>query len=163
MALCWGFSCGFSSFLPYWYPVWMTIVILQRANRDINRCREKYGEVQSSNSRRLTLQDWKEYEKLCPYLFIPVHPTSTPSLTKSISGNSRREDFSVSNLANGKCRRKLIINFNLQRKYSTSAGQCLTLTLNSPTVLARSRRIHPIFIYRHSRSKPCRHLLKVGI
>jgi Ergosterol biosynthesis ERG4/ERG24 family len=45
MALCWGLSCGFSSFLPYWYPVWMAIVILQRAPRDIRRCREKYGEV----------------------------------------------------------------------------------------------------------------------
>ena len=68
MALCWAFACGFSSFLPYWYPVWLLIVVLHRANRDIAHCRAKYGE------------EWKEYERLCPYLFIPVF---TPSLTNS--------------------------------------------------------------------------------
>lgn len=60
MALCWALACGFGSFLPYWYPVWITIVVLQRAARDIEHCKEKYGDK------------WKEYEKLCPYLFIPV-------------------------------------------------------------------------------------------
>jgi Delta24(24(1))-sterol reductase len=60
MALCWGLACGFSSFLPYFYPLWLTIVLLHRATRDIEHCRKKYGE------------EWKEYERLCPYLFIPV-------------------------------------------------------------------------------------------
>jgi Delta24(24(1))-sterol reductase len=60
MALCWGLPCGFSSFLPYWYVVWMTIVVVQRAIRDVAHCRAKYGE------------EWKEYERLCPYMFIPV-------------------------------------------------------------------------------------------
>jgi len=68
MALCWGLACGFGSFLPYWYPVWITIVVLQRAARDIEHCKEKYGD------------EWKEYEKLCPYLFIPVR---YPDLTRS--------------------------------------------------------------------------------
>jgi Ergosterol biosynthesis ERG4/ERG24 family len=45
MALCWGFACGFSSFLPYWYPVWITIVVVHRAVRDIEHCRKKYGDV----------------------------------------------------------------------------------------------------------------------
>ena len=73
MALCWAFACGFSSFLPYWYPVWMLIVILQRANRDIAHCRAKYGE------------EWKEYERLCPYLFIPVFPPFDLILMSSMS------------------------------------------------------------------------------
>jgi Delta24(24(1))-sterol reductase len=60
MALCWGLACGFSSVLPYWYVIWITTVVVQRAIRDVSHCRAKYGE------------EWKEYEKLCPYMFIPV-------------------------------------------------------------------------------------------
>lgn len=36
------------------------VMIIHRTNRDINRCRRKYGEA------------WKRYEKEVPYLFIPV-------------------------------------------------------------------------------------------
>lgn len=35
-------------------------MIIHRTNRDINRCRRKYGEA------------WKRYEREVPYLFIPV-------------------------------------------------------------------------------------------
>lgn len=35
-------------------------MIVHRARRDIQRCRERYGEA------------WKEYEKRVPWLFIPV-------------------------------------------------------------------------------------------
>jgi delta24(24(1))-sterol reductase len=35
-------------------------MIIHRALRDIERCRENYGEA------------WTEYEKMVPYLFIPV-------------------------------------------------------------------------------------------
>lgn len=35
-------------------------MILHRASRDIERCRNKYGEA------------WAEYERRVPYLFIPV-------------------------------------------------------------------------------------------
>jgi protein-S-isoprenylcysteine O-methyltransferase Ste14 len=37
-------------------------MIIHRALRDIEKCREKYGEA------------WKEYERQVPYLFIPVSP-----------------------------------------------------------------------------------------
>ena len=39
-------------------------MIIHRAIRDVKRCRLKYGEA------------WTEYEKLVPYLFIPVCPFS---------------------------------------------------------------------------------------
>lgn len=48
MALCWALACGFSSFLPYWYVVWIIIVVVQRAIRDVKHCRAKYGDVCSS-------------------------------------------------------------------------------------------------------------------
>lgn len=45
-------------------------MIIHRTNRDINRCRRKYGEA------------WKRYEKEVPYLFIPV---SFQMMTKTSS------------------------------------------------------------------------------
>jgi hypothetical protein len=45
MALCWALACGFSSFLPYWYVVWIITVVVQRAIRDVKHCRAKYGDV----------------------------------------------------------------------------------------------------------------------
>ncbi|KAH8762820.1 sterol reductase/lamin B receptor [Hyaloscypha finlandica] len=59
-ALSWGVVTGFESPFPWFYPVFFTAMILHRARRDIQRCRAKYGE------------SWTEYEKLVPYLFIPV-------------------------------------------------------------------------------------------
>ncbi|CAN8105919.1 unnamed protein product [Discula destructiva] len=63
-AICWGLITGFSSPFPWFYPVFFVGMIAHRALRDIERCREKYGEA------------WREYERRVPYLFIPV--SSTP-------------------------------------------------------------------------------------
>jgi delta24(24(1))-sterol reductase len=49
IALVWGLSCGFGSFLPYFYVFFFTGMISHRLNRDVTRCAEKYGD------------DWKEY------------------------------------------------------------------------------------------------------
>lgn len=57
--ITWGLICGFKSPIPYFLPVFFTIMILHRAQRDLHRCKLKYGE------------DWEEYKRQCPYLFIP--------------------------------------------------------------------------------------------
>ena len=59
-ALAWGAITGFESPFPWFYPLFFCCMILHRAYRDIQRCKTKYG------------QCWEEYEKLVPWLFIPV-------------------------------------------------------------------------------------------
>lgn len=58
-AICWGLITGFNSPFPWFYPVFFVLMIAHRASRDIERCRNKYGEA------------WREYERRVPYLFIP--------------------------------------------------------------------------------------------
>ncbi|PTU20839.1 hypothetical protein P175DRAFT_0509364 [Aspergillus ochraceoroseus IBT 24754] len=60
-ALNWGLITGFSSPFPWFYPLFFACMISHRALRDIQRCRNKYGEA------------WTEYEKRVPYLFIPTY------------------------------------------------------------------------------------------
>lgn len=66
--LCWALNTGFVSPLPYFYPFFFFFMILHRAKRDTEKCAEKYGD------------DWKEYTKICPYIFIPVSLSSPFSL-----------------------------------------------------------------------------------
>jgi delta24(24(1))-sterol reductase len=61
-ALTWGLVTGFESPFPWFYPCFFSAMIVHRAYRDIQRCKAKYGE------------SWTEYERLVPYLFIPVSP-----------------------------------------------------------------------------------------
>ncbi|PRT55119.1 Delta(24(24(1)))-sterol reductase [Wickerhamiella sorbophila] len=57
--LCWALITGFNSPLPYFYPVFFFFMILHRCDRDMKKCAAKYGD------------DWVEYRKRCPYIFIP--------------------------------------------------------------------------------------------
>ncbi|KAL3487825.1 ergosterol biosynthesis ERG4/ERG24 [Aspergillus germanicus] len=58
-ACSWGLITGFNSPFPWFYSVFFTVMIIHRARRDIQRCRERYGEA------------WREYERRVPNLFIP--------------------------------------------------------------------------------------------
>lgn len=72
-ALSWALIGGFSSPLPWFYPVFFFIMISHRAYRDIQKCEAKYGEA------------WQEYKRQVPYLFIPVSLSSTGALSASRS------------------------------------------------------------------------------
>ena len=51
--------CGFSHFLPYFFVCFFVPMLIHRELRDSARCAEKYGD------------DWVEYCKQVPYVFIP--------------------------------------------------------------------------------------------
>lgn len=58
-AFCWTVPALFTHFLPYFYVVFLTILLADRAFRDDKRCASKYGE------------DWHRYCQLVPYKIIP--------------------------------------------------------------------------------------------
>jgi 7-dehydrocholesterol reductase len=43
LALSWALPAGFGHALPYFYVVYLTILLVDRAGRDDLRCRQKYG------------------------------------------------------------------------------------------------------------------------
>lgn len=59
MATIWGLSCGFGGILPYYYPIFFTLMIRHRSYRDFDRCSKKYK------------KDWEEYCRKVPYVWIP--------------------------------------------------------------------------------------------
>jgi 7-dehydrocholesterol reductase len=58
-AFFWSSSALFSHPLPLFYPVYLTILLCDRAWRDDKRCGDKYGD------------DWKLYCEKVPYKIIP--------------------------------------------------------------------------------------------
>lgn len=58
-AFCWSAPAGLTHFLPYFYVTFLTILLLDRAYRDDQRCRAKYGKF------------WDAYCKQVPYKIIP--------------------------------------------------------------------------------------------
>jgi delta24(24(1))-sterol reductase len=59
MATLWALSCGFTSLVPWYYPVFFIGMILDREQRDVARSAVKYGPL------------WQEYIKLVPYKYVP--------------------------------------------------------------------------------------------
>jgi 7-dehydrocholesterol reductase len=59
-AFCWSVPALHSGFLgPYFYVIFLTILLTDRAFRDDSRCRAKYGKY------------WDEYCDLVPYKIVP--------------------------------------------------------------------------------------------
>jgi delta14-sterol reductase len=54
-----GLTTGFASIVPYLLPIWLFSLLVHRAWRDEQRCREKYGET------------WDEYCKVARFRMIP--------------------------------------------------------------------------------------------
>lgn len=58
-AFCWTLPALFSNFLPWFYVIFLTILLVHRAFRDDERCARKYGIY------------WDEYCSSVPYKLIP--------------------------------------------------------------------------------------------
>ena len=59
ITLAWCMLCGYRSPVPYFQAIYFAALLIHRADRDDHMCHEKYGD------------DWLEYKKKVPYLFIP--------------------------------------------------------------------------------------------
>ena len=59
MALAWSLPCLFGSLLPYFYPIYFTILLVHRERRDYHRCSRKYG------------GDWEEYCRRVRWRILP--------------------------------------------------------------------------------------------
>lgn len=59
LSVAWALPALFHNFLPWFYVVYLSILLFDRSGRDDKRCSAKYGE------------SWKEYCKRVPYRIIP--------------------------------------------------------------------------------------------
>jgi delta24(24(1))-sterol reductase len=128
-ALCWALITGFKSPFPWFYPVFFCLMIVHRAYRDIQRCREKYGEA------------WKEYERRVPYLFIPVSLMllswyrigdfanalcSTSSKCPLMDGDSRTQDAAQADSCHARTR---VASAHAQHSRDQHLARCVNNTI----------------------------------
>lgn len=59
LALSFSLPCGISSPIPYFYPIYLLILLIWRERRDEARCAEKYKDI------------WAEYRKTVPWRILP--------------------------------------------------------------------------------------------
>lgn len=59
LAIAWTLPVGFTRALPWFYPVFLAILLIHRAKRDDERCARKYGAA------------WDEYRRRVPWRMIP--------------------------------------------------------------------------------------------
>ncbi|KAL8216970.1 hypothetical protein R6Q57_023807 [Mikania cordata] len=59
LALSFSLPCGISSPVPYFYPIYLLILLIWRERRDEARCSEKYKDV------------WAEYRRAVPWRILP--------------------------------------------------------------------------------------------
>jgi 7-dehydrocholesterol reductase len=58
-AFLWSCATGFTHLMPFFYVIFLTILLVHRAFRDDEKCSKKYG------------RHWEEYCKAVPYKIIP--------------------------------------------------------------------------------------------
>ena len=61
-ALCWSLPALFHDFLPYFYVLFLSILLFDRAHRDDRRCADKYGEHWLTHCQRVRY-------KIIPYIY----------------------------------------------------------------------------------------------
>mmetsp|Transcript_27921 Transcript_27921/g.70037 ORF Transcript_27921/g.70037 Transcript_27921/m.70037 type:complete len:366 (+) Transcript_27921:86-1183(+) len=59
MSISFSLGSGFSSFIPYAYPLYLIILLVHRERRDEDKCRQKYKTM------------WAEYCRAVPYRIVP--------------------------------------------------------------------------------------------
>lgn len=59
LSLAYSLACGITHLLPYFYIIFLFILLVHRCIRDEKRCSDKYG------------SQWKEYCSQVPYRFLP--------------------------------------------------------------------------------------------
>lgn len=59
LGISFSLPCRFGSIFPWVYPIYLTILLIQRERRDDAKCRQKYAEL------------WPQYCKAVPYRMIP--------------------------------------------------------------------------------------------
>ncbi|KAL9238992.1 hypothetical protein vseg_013353 [Gypsophila vaccaria] len=59
LALSFSLPCGISSPVPYFYPIYLLILLIWRERRDEARCAEKYKDI------------WAEYRTVVPWRILP--------------------------------------------------------------------------------------------
>jgi protein-S-isoprenylcysteine O-methyltransferase Ste14 len=59
MAVAWSLPCLFGSLLPYFYPIYFSILLIHRERRDFRRCSSKYG------------KDWEQYCQRVRWRIVP--------------------------------------------------------------------------------------------
>ncbi len=59
MSLSWCLPCGFSTIIPYFYPIYFLVLLVHRQLRDEEHCQEKYG------------NDWNRYCNIVRWRLVP--------------------------------------------------------------------------------------------
>ncbi len=59
LGLAWSLPCAFGSMLPYFYPIYLAVLLVHRERRDHHNCAKQYGE------------DWARYCKRVPWRIVP--------------------------------------------------------------------------------------------
>ena len=126
-AITWALVCGFKSPFPWFYSIFFTVMIIHRAMRDIERCREVYGNA------------WKEYERQVPYLFVPVSPCLLPYFKRPLT------DSKPSTSSNLPREFRLWIDFLSSSKATAYLAPCHLYSSYTP--LSHIPEIWSIFFY----------------